>query len=144
MQATGKTTSKKNLLGTKKSASKTTGTKSSTSPISDSDLMEKLLNEITAKYKTNLCKDQAYLQRLEKKTMIQEIQMLAQALISCDRAQKKQSDNHEKAVRRMQNDLVASEDQVKTSLKRLLKLEKEYEKLQVQSQDLALQLEGSQ
>ena len=41
------------------------------------DLMEKLLTEITAKYKTNLCKDQNYLQRLEKKTMIQEIQMLA-------------------------------------------------------------------
>ena len=34
------------------------------------DLMEKLLTEITAKYKTNLCKDQNYLQRLEKKTMI--------------------------------------------------------------------------
>ena len=37
------------------------------------DLMEKLLTEITAKYKQHLCKNADYLQRLEKKTMIQEI-----------------------------------------------------------------------
>jgi len=80
----GKPSSKKNLLG-KKALSQSKR---------DADLMEKLLSEITAKYKTNLCKDQGYLQRLEKKTMIQEIQMLAQALISCDKAQKKQNENN--------------------------------------------------
>ena len=48
--------------------------------------MEKLLSEITAKYKGSLCKDKAYLERIEKKTMISEIQMLAKALISCDKA----------------------------------------------------------
>jgi hypothetical protein len=37
---------------------------------SSSDLMEKLLTEITAKYKSSLCKDPNYLQRLEKKSMI--------------------------------------------------------------------------
>ena len=35
--------------------------------------MEKLLNEITSKYKSSLCKDKNYLERLDKKTMIQEI-----------------------------------------------------------------------
>ena len=58
------------------------------------DLMEKLLTEITAKYKNNLCKNPKYLESLDKKSMIQEIQMLAQALISCDRAQKKQNENN--------------------------------------------------
>ena len=60
--------------------SKNKQTKSAKKPVGSSkkekaanDLMEKLLTEITAKYKTNLCKDQSYLQRLEKKTMIQEI-----------------------------------------------------------------------
>lgn len=70
---------------TKKGATNATkSTKKEKKP--QEDLMEKLLSEITGKYKPKLCKDQAYLQRLEKKTMIQEIQMLAQALISCDRA----------------------------------------------------------
>ena len=91
--------------------------------------MEKLLSEITAKYKTHLIKSKDYLERLEKKTMIQEIQMLAQALISCDRAQKKQSEHNEKMVKRLQSELVASEDQVRTSLKRQLKLEKENDRI---------------
>ena len=39
-----------------------------------------------AKYKSHLCKSADYVQKLEKRTMIQEIQMLAQALISCDKA----------------------------------------------------------
>ena len=54
--------------------------------------------------------------------------MLAQALISCDRAQKKQNENNDKVIKRLQTDLVASEDQVKTSLKRQMKLEKDIEK----------------
>ena len=74
--------SKKNLLG--KKASSSTGL--SKKDKQNHDLMEKLLTEITAKYKTHLCKNKDYLERLEKRTMIQEIQMLAQALISCDRA----------------------------------------------------------
>ena len=62
-KAPGTTKSKKLTTATKKSS---TAKKEKT----NSDLMEKLLTEITAKYKHNLCKDQAYLQRLEKKTMI--------------------------------------------------------------------------
>lgn len=93
---------KKGATNTKKS------TKKEKSP--QEDLMEKLLSEITGKYKPKLCKDQAYLQRLEKKTMIQEIQMLAQALISCDRAQKKQHENNEKVIKRLQSELIQSED----------------------------------
>ena len=55
--------------------------------------------------------------------------MLAQALISCDRAQKKQSEHNDKMVKRLQSELVASEDQVRTSLKRQLKLEKENDRI---------------
>ena len=51
--------------------------------------MEKLLSEITAKYRPNLVGNGAYYQKLEKRTMISEINMLAQALISSDRASKK-------------------------------------------------------
>ena len=60
-----------------KPAAKTTSKKAATKKTSTSkkdkssgDLMEKLLSEITSKYKDKLCKDQSYLQRLEKKTMI--------------------------------------------------------------------------
>ena len=49
------------------SGKKTNASKKEKAP---NDLMEKLLTEITAKYKTNLCKDPNYLHRLEKKTMI--------------------------------------------------------------------------
>ena len=65
---------------TPKSKQPTSGKKSTSKKDKEkvtNDLMEKLLSEITTKYKTNLCKDPNYLQRLEKKTMIQEIQMLA-------------------------------------------------------------------
>ena len=66
--ATSTKQSKKNLLG-----KKTTATSQSKREKQNHDLMEKLLTEITAKYKTHLCKDKNYLERLEKKTMIQEI-----------------------------------------------------------------------
>ena len=44
--------------------------------------------------------------------------MLAQALISCDRAQKKHNQNNEKLIARLKEELVQSEEQVRTSLKR--------------------------
>ena len=69
--------------------------------------------------------------------------MLAQALISCDRAQKKQHENNEKVIKRLQAELLQSEDQVKTSLKRQLKMEKEYDRIQVSYSNLEQQL-GSQ
>lgn len=97
--------SKKNLLG-----KKTTVNGQAKKEKSERDLMEKLLTEITAKYKPHLCKNKDYLERLEKKSMISEIQMLAQALISCDRAQKKQHDNNEKLIRRLRNELEQSEE----------------------------------
>lgn len=125
--------SKKNLLGGKK-ASHTVH--SSKRDKSSADLMEKLLSEITAKYKSNLCKDKNYLERIEKKTMITEIQMLAKALISCDKAQKKQHEHNEKNIKRVQADLLASEEQVKTSLKRQLKLEKENDHIRYSNANL--------
>ena len=96
----GATFTSKPANKTPKSKQPTSGKKANASKKEkvSNDLMEKLLTEITAKYKTNLCRDQNYLQRLEKKTMIQEIQMLAQALISCDRAQKKHNQNNEKVI----------------------------------------------
>ena len=69
--------------------------------------------------------------------------MLAQALISCDRAQKKQHENNEKVIKRLQAELLQSEDQVKTCLKRQLKMEKEYDRIQVSYSNLEQQL-GSQ
>jgi len=98
--------SKKNLLGKKT----TTTSDKVKKEKSERDLMEKLLTEITAKYKPHLCKNKDYLERLEKRSMIAEIQMLAQALISCDRATKKQHDNNEKLIRRLKNELMQSEE----------------------------------
>ena len=40
---------------------------------STSDIIEQLVSEIKAKYKNHLCKNHEYLQRLDKRTMIQEI-----------------------------------------------------------------------
>lgn len=42
--------------------------------------------------------------------MIQEINMLAQALISSDRASKKQNDNNEKIIKRLQSELSEAEE----------------------------------
>jgi len=64
----------KSVKNAKKSANKkallSKGTGLSAKEMASQDLMEKLLTEITAKYKSNLCKDPNYLQRLEKKSMI--------------------------------------------------------------------------
>lgn len=54
----------------KKSASKKAAKGASGQISKEKDLMEKLLTEITAKYKGHLCKNPNYLQGLEKKSMI--------------------------------------------------------------------------
>ena len=98
--------------------------------------MEKLLNEVTSKYKPYLTSNQQYLQRLEKKTMIQEINMLAQALISSDRASKKQNDNNEKIIKRLQSELSEAEEQIKGQFKSQLILEKDLETQQMSQNQL--------
>ena len=55
-------------------------------------LVEKLLAEITGKYTVAQIKDSCYLARLEKKSMIQEIKMLASALVSSEQSLKRVQD----------------------------------------------------
>ena len=64
----GALTSVKSAKGLKKLPS--SATKKSKTKEKSENLMEKLLSEITSKYKPNLCKDKQYLERLEKRTMI--------------------------------------------------------------------------
>ena len=51
--------------------------------------------------------------------------MLAQALISCDKAQK----GHEKVVYRLKQRLVAAEDQANSDLRRQYKLERDHQRM---------------
>ena len=68
--------------------------------------------------------------------MIQEINMLAQALISSDRASKKQNDNNEKIIKRLQSELSEAEEQIKGQFKSQLILEKELETQQMSQNQL--------
>ena len=62
-QAATKSIRQASLNATKKSAKKVKAERQS----QQRDLMEKLLTEITSKYKPHLCKNHEYLQRLEKR-----------------------------------------------------------------------------
>jgi hypothetical protein len=53
------------------------------------DLVEKLVVEIVGKYKNSSLAETPHLQRQEKKNMISEIKMLAQALLNTDRQLRK-------------------------------------------------------
>ena len=47
-------------------------------------LVEKLLSELTSKYNTKEVKNSCYVARIEKKTMIHDIKMLCQMLITTE------------------------------------------------------------
>ena len=66
----GALTSVKSAKGLKKLAPPHSSSGKKKKDTKSENLMEKLLSEITAKYKSNLCKDKTYLERLEKKTMV--------------------------------------------------------------------------
>ena len=66
------------------------------------EVIERLISEIVSKYKNTTLQETPQLQRQERKTMISEIKMLAQALLNTDKQLRKQKEKDERLMAQMQ------------------------------------------
>lgn len=69
----------------------------------------KLLHDLVHKYKSTFVRDVSYLNKLEKKTMVEEIRMLAEALLHQERLYKKQLDMDQVMIKRLSSGVKEAE-----------------------------------